>query len=45
LVVVLGTLFGVLVVPLAVVATYWVIVGALLGCLLWKSAESFQATR
>jgi hypothetical protein len=45
LLVVLGTLFGVLVVPLAVVATYWVAVGALLGCLLWKSAESFQSSR
>lgn len=45
LLVVLGTLFGVLVVPLAVVATYWVVVGALLGCLLWKSAESFQSSR
>jgi len=45
LLVVLGTLFGVLVVPLAVVAMYWVVVGALLGCLLWKSAESFQSSR
>ena len=45
LLVVLGTLFGVLVVPLAVVATYWVLVGAALGGLLWKSAESFQSSR
>lgn len=45
LLVVLGTLFGVLVVPLPVVATYWVVVAAALGCLLWKSAESFQSAR
>lgn len=40
----LGTLFGVLVVPLPVLAPYWVIVSACLGVLLWKAAESFQST-
>jgi len=45
LLVVLGTLFAVLVVPVPVVAMYWVAVGAMLGALLWKSAESFQSSR
>jgi hypothetical protein len=40
-----GTLFGVLVVPLPVLAGYWVLVAALLGALLWKAAESFQSSR
>jgi hypothetical protein len=40
-----GTLFGVLVVPLPVLAGYWVAVAALLGGLLWKAAESFQSSR
>jgi len=42
---VIGTLFGVLVVPVPVLAGYWVAVAALLGALLWKAAESFQSAR
>jgi hypothetical protein len=38
-----GTLFGVLVVPVPVLGFYWLAVGAVLGLLLWKAAESFQA--
>lgn len=38
-----GTLFGVLVVPLPVLGFYWLAVGAVLGLLLWKAAESFQS--
>jgi hypothetical protein len=38
-----GTLFGVLVIPLPVLGFYWVAVGAGLGILLWKAAESFQS--
>ena len=38
-----GTLFGVLVIPLPVLGFYWLAVGAILGLLLWKAAESFQA--
>ncbi|WP_321794779.1 DUF4400 domain-containing protein [Caballeronia sp. J97] len=45
LLLVCGTLFGVLVVPLPVLAGYWVAVAALLGALLWKAAESFQSSR
>jgi len=45
LLLVLGTLFGVLVVPIPVIAAYWVVVAALLGGLLWKAAESFQSSR
>ncbi|MDR5826081.1 DUF4400 domain-containing protein [Caballeronia sp. LZ043] len=45
LLLVTGTLFVVLVVPLPVLAAYWVVVAALLGALLWKTAESFQSSR
>ncbi|WP_035942657.1 DUF4400 domain-containing protein [Caballeronia glathei] len=45
LLLVIGTLFGVLVVPVPVLAGYWVAVAALLGALLWKAAESFQSAR
>ncbi|SAL81030.1 hypothetical protein AWB67_05743 [Caballeronia terrestris] len=45
LLIVTGTLFGVLVVPIPVLAGYWVAVAALLGALLWKAAESFQSFR
>ncbi|KND57722.1 hypothetical protein BVER_03545 [Candidatus Burkholderia verschuerenii] len=45
LLLVTGTLFGVLVVPLPVLAGYWVCVAALLGAFLWKAAESFQSSR
>jgi hypothetical protein len=45
LLIVTGTLFGVLVVPVPVLAGYWLIVAALLGALLWKAAESFQSSR
>jgi hypothetical protein len=45
LLIVIGTLFGVLVVPVPVLAGYWVAVTALLGALLWKAAESFQSFR
>ncbi|SAK97104.1 hypothetical protein AWB82_07098 [Caballeronia glebae] len=45
LLIVAGTLFGVLVVPIPVLAGYWVDVAALLGALLWKAAESFQSFR
>ncbi|KXV16536.1 hypothetical protein CR51_01025 [Caballeronia megalochromosomata] len=45
LLLVTGTLFGVLVVPIPVLAGYWVAVAALLGALLWKAAESFQSFR
>ncbi|SAK82006.1 hypothetical protein AWB78_03975 [Caballeronia calidae] len=45
LLLVTGTLFAVLVVPLPVLVGYWVAVAALLGGLLWKAAESFQSSR
>jgi hypothetical protein len=45
LLIVAGTLFGVLVAPIPVLAGYWVAVAALLGALLWKAAESFQSFR
>jgi hypothetical protein len=45
LLLVTGTLFGVLVVPVPVLAGYWLVVAALLGALLWKAAESFQSAR
>ena len=45
LLIVAGTFFGVLVVPIPVLAGYWVAVAALLGALLWKAAESFQSFR
>ena len=45
LLLVTGTLFAVLVVPLPVLVGYWVAVAALLGGLLWKVAESFQSSR
>jgi hypothetical protein len=45
LLIVTGTLFGVLVAPIPVLAGYWVAVAALLGALLWKAAESFQSFR
>jgi hypothetical protein len=45
LLIVTGTLFGVLVVPVPVLAGYWLVVAALLGALLWKAAESFQSAR
>ncbi len=45
LLLVTGTLFGVLVAPVPVLAGYWVVVAALLGALLWKAAESFQSSR
>jgi hypothetical protein len=45
LLLVLGTLFGVLVVPIPVLVSYWLAVAALLGGLLWKAAESFQSAR
>ncbi|SAK73417.1 hypothetical protein AWB80_04097 [Caballeronia pedi] len=45
LLIVTGTLFGVLVVPIPVLAGYWVAVAALLGAFLWKAAESFQSFR
>lgn len=45
LLIVTGTLFGVLVVPAPVLAGYWVAVAAVLGALLWKAAESFQSSR
>jgi hypothetical protein len=45
LLLVTGTLFAVLVVPLPVLVGYWVAVAALLGALLWKAAESFQSSR
>jgi hypothetical protein len=45
LLIVTGTLFGVLLVPVPVLAGYWLVVAALLGALLWKAAESFQSAR
>jgi hypothetical protein len=45
LLLVTGTLFGVLVAPVPVLAGYWLAVAALLGVLLWKAAESFQSSR
>jgi hypothetical protein len=45
LLLVTGTLSGVLVVPVPVLASYWLVVAALLGALLWKAAESFQSSR
>jgi hypothetical protein len=45
LLLVTGTLFGVLVAPVPVLAGYWLAVAALLGALLWKAAESFQSSR
>jgi hypothetical protein len=45
LLLVTGTLFGVLVVPVPVLGGYWLAVAALLGVLLWKAAESFQSSR
>lgn len=45
LLLVTGTLFGVLVAPVPVLAGYWLVVAALLGALLWKAAESFQSSR
>lgn len=45
LLIVTGTLFGVLVAPVPVLAVYWLVVAALLGALLWKAAESFQSAR
>ena len=45
LLIVTGTLFGVLVAPIPVLTGYWVAVAALLGALLWKAAESFQSFR
>ncbi|SAL48363.1 hypothetical protein AWB68_02365 [Caballeronia choica] len=45
LLLVTGMLFGVLVVPVPVLAGYWVAVAAFLGSLLWKAAESFQSAR
>jgi len=45
LLIVTGTLFGVLLVPVPVLASYWLVVAALLGALLWKAAESFQSAR
>ncbi|MEM5371867.1 DUF4400 domain-containing protein [Paraburkholderia azotifigens] len=45
LLLVTGTLFGVLVAPVPVLAGYWLAVAALLGTLLWKAAESFQSSR
>lgn len=37
------TFFAVLVVPVPVLTSYWIVVAASLGCLLWKAAESFQS--
>jgi hypothetical protein len=45
LLIVTGTLLGVLLVPVPVLAAYWLAVAALLGALLWKAAESFQSAR
>jgi len=45
LLIVTGTLFGVLLAPVPVLAGYWLAVAALLGALLWKAAESFQSAR
>jgi hypothetical protein len=45
LLLVTGTLLGVLVAPVPVLAGYWLAVAALLGALLWKAAESFQSSR
>ena len=45
LLLVTGTLVGVLVAPVPVLAGYWLAVAALLGALLWKAAESFQSSR
>jgi hypothetical protein len=45
LLLVTGTLFAVLVVPVPVLAGYWIFVAAALGALLWKAAESFQSSR
>ncbi len=45
LMIVTGTLFGVLVAPVPVLSAYWLIVAVLLGALLWKAAESFQSAR
>ncbi|RZF24276.1 DUF4400 domain-containing protein [Paraburkholderia sp. UYCP14C] len=45
LMIVTGTLFGVLVAPVPVLAGYWLVVAVLLGALLWKAAESFQSAR